>query len=329
LGSCPKDVSRRVKKVWKRLKWEPEDIQELRSRINSNITLLNAFNGRLTRDSVVTLVRHQDDQERQTILDWLTPIGYSAQQSDFIGRRQEGTGEWLLNSNEFQAWLNTSKQTLFCPGIPGAGKTIITSIVVNHLGTEFQNDANIGIAYLYCNYRQQQQQKTEDLLSSLLKQLAQEQPSVPVHVKSLYESHRTKQSRPSFDEIVKGLHSTIRLYSRVFIVIDALDECRVSNEGRNMLLSAVFSLQFEAQINIFATSRFIPEIISQFEGYIWKEIQAQDDDVLKYVNGRIPQLLRSRISKYPDLQDAVRRVVVRAADGMYVYYSVSIWHQPD
>jgi peptidoglycan hydrolase CwlO-like protein len=58
LESCPESVGKRVKKVWKRLKWEPEDIQELRNRISSNITLLNAFNGRLTRDSVVKLVRH-------------------------------------------------------------------------------------------------------------------------------------------------------------------------------------------------------------------------------------------------------------------------------
>jgi hypothetical protein len=329
LDSNPKTFSGKARRVWKRLKWEPEDIKELRSRISSNITLLNAFNGRLTRDSVVKLVRHQDDQEQQAILNWLTPVDFSAQQSDFISRLQEGTGQWLLNSDEFQAWLNKSRGTLFCPGIPGAGKTMITSIVVNHLGTEFQNDANVGIAYLYCNYRQQQEQKAEDLLSSLLKQLAQEQVAVPADVKSLYESHRTKRTRPSSGEIVKVLHSTIRLYSKVFIIIDALDECSVSNEGRNRFLSAIFDLQTQAQVNIFATSRFILEIMSQFEGCLSKEIRAQDDDILKYVNGRIPQLLRSRISKYPDLQDAVRRGVVNAVDGMYVHYSVSTCHPSD
>ena len=329
LDSCPESVGKRVKKVWKRLKWEPEDIQELRNRISSNITLLNAFNGRLTRDSVVKLVRHQDDQERRVIINWLSPVDYATQQSDFISRRQEGTGQWLLNSDEFQAWLNKSKQTLFCPGIPGAGKTIITSIVVNYLWTEFQNDANIGIAYLYCNYRQQQQQQPEDLLSNLLKQLAQEQLSVPADIKNLYKNHRTKRTRLSFDEIVKVLHSIIRLYSKVFIIIDALDECHVSNKGCNRLLSEVFSLQAQAQVNLFATSRFVPEITSQFEGCMSKEIRANDDDVLRYVNEQIPQLLRSRISKYPDLQGAIRREVVKAADGMYVLFSVSILIQPD
>jgi hypothetical protein len=42
-------IGDRVKRIWKRLKWEPEDIKELRSRIVANITLLNTFQGKITR----------------------------------------------------------------------------------------------------------------------------------------------------------------------------------------------------------------------------------------------------------------------------------------
>lgn len=75
--------------------WEPEDIKQLRSRITTNIGLLNAFTSRLTWDNLVTLVQNQEDQGRQNILDWITPIDYALQQSDFICRRQAGTGQWL------------------------------------------------------------------------------------------------------------------------------------------------------------------------------------------------------------------------------------------
>ena len=235
------------------------------------------------------LNRRQDEQERRAIVDWLTPIDYAAQHSDFISRQQKGTGQWLLNSDEFQAWLNTSKQTLFCPGILGAGKTILTSIIVDYLERRFENDHSVGIAYLYCDFRPQQEQSPSDLLASLLKQLVQERLSMSENVKSLYEHHKDKRTRASLGEIVKGLHSTIRLYSRVFIIIDALDECHVSY-GRNRLLSEAFGLQIHAQVNLFATSRFVPEVTSQFEGSISKEIRA-DDDVLRYVNERMPQLL--------------------------------------
>jgi hypothetical protein len=44
------------------------------------------------------------------------------------------------------------KQTLFCPEIPGAGKTILSSIVVDEIQTQSQNDKGIALAYLYCNF---------------------------------------------------------------------------------------------------------------------------------------------------------------------------------
>jgi hypothetical protein len=316
LSSVPQSVSKRVKRVWKRLKWEPEDIQELRSRLSTNISLLNAFNGQLTRDNTVKLVRYQDDQQRRDIINWLTPIDYSSQQLDFIDRRQEGTGQWLLDSDKFQEWLDKSRQTLFCPGIPGAGKTMIAAIVVDHLCTKFQNDASVGVAYLYCNFRSQDKQKPTDLLASLLRQLVQEQPSVPESVQRLYDCHKNKPEPPP-DDILKELHAVASHYSKVFIIIDALDECRVSDGGRKRFLSEIFNLQAKTGASLFATSRFIPEIMKEFEGSVSLEIRASNEDVQRYLDGHMPQL-PSFVLRSPDLQEQIRAEITKAVDGMYV-----------
>jgi hypothetical protein len=259
--------------------------------------------------------REVANQECRIITDWLTPIDYGPQQSDFIGRRQKGTGQWLLDSNEFQEWLNTRKQTLFCPGIPGAGKTMITSIIVDHLYTMFQDDASVGIAYIYCDFRRQQNQKPEDLLASLLKQLVQERPSIPENAKSLYERHKDKRTRPSFDEIVKALHSIITGYSRAFILIDALDECQVSDGGRNRFLAELFGLQARTGVNLLATSRFIPEIVKEFQGRGTRlEIRASGDDLQRYLDGHMPSFITRRL----DLQEEVKTAIINAVDGMSV-----------
>ena len=90
----------------------------------------------------------------------------------------------------------------------------MTSVVVDYLNKKFQNDASTGVAYLYCNFRRQQEQKPADVLKSLLKQLVQEQSSVPEDVKTLYErhginepNHQLKKSRKRYGlslQVIRG-----------------------------------------------------------------------------------------------------------------------------
>jgi Cdc6-like AAA superfamily ATPase len=257
-------------------------------------------------------------KEDLDLLDWLTPIDYGFQQSDYFKRRQPGTGQWLLDSEEYQTWLKMSKQTLFCPGIPGAGKTILTSIIVDDLNKRAQNYANIGIAYLYCNFRRQGEQTAENLLASLLKQLSQEKSCLPDSVNALYHQHKDKRTRPSFEEIVRVLQSVAATYSIVFIIVDALDECQVSNGCRSRFLSEIFTLQQKCQVNIFATSRFILEVTEKFKGKTSLEIRANDEDVQKYLEGRILLSDRKLLKTF---HEEIKTKITKAVDGMYVMLS--------
>lgn len=87
-------------------------------------------------------------------------------------------------------WLDTKGQTLFCPGIPGAGKTILTSIVIEHLHQKFEN-TDVAICYIYCDFRRQNDQGLADLLASLLKQLAECHLLFPRSVVELYDNRQS------------------------------------------------------------------------------------------------------------------------------------------
>lgn len=255
--------------------------------------------------------------EEQAILRWLTPIDYAPQQNDFISRRQTGTGQWLLDSTEFQSWLTTEKQTLFCPGIPGSGKTILTSIVIENLMALFCNDKSIGIAYLYCNFRRRDEQKINDLLAGLLKQLAQALDPLPDFLKSLYDKHKLNQTQPTLDEILQALNSVATLYTRVFIIVDALDECLVTGSHRSRFLSKIFDFQEKSGSNLFMTSRHLPEITGILRGHTSLEIRALESDVRRYVDEHISNL-PSFVGRNPDLKEEVKTGILDAVDGMYV-----------
>jgi hypothetical protein len=208
---------------------------------------------------------------------------------------------------------------LFCPGIPGAGKTILTAIVVEDITTRFSSDPAIGVAYIYCNFRRQDEQKINNLLASLLKQLAESQSSLPESVKDLYDHHKSKRTRPSLEEISRVLQSLAAMYSRVFVVVDALDECQASNRCPSKFLSEIFNLQAKAGINFFATSRPIPDIEMEFKGYPSREILASDEDIHRYLDGhmlRLPEFVLKRL----DLQEEIKTEITRAVEGMYVPY---------
>ena len=254
-------------------------------------------------------------EQKTKVLNWLTPINYGLQQSDFIKKRQEGTGNWLLNSDEFQHWLHHSKETLFCQGIPGSGKTIMASIVISHLDAKFKNDADIGIAYLYCNFRQHYQRS--DLFSSLLKQLSWRRSIVPESIQRLYEHHRDKQTRPSFDEVFRELQSIIANYRRIFIIIDALNECQVSNGGQRKFLTETLTFQAKTGANIFTTSRINPEITKLFEQSITLEIRARNEDVQRYLDGQMSRL-PSFVQRSPNLQVEIKATISKAVDSMYI-----------
>lgn len=259
---------------------------------------------------------HVDGAEHRRLLGWISTTDYPAQQSDIIKCRQEGTGQWFLDAPEVAKWLSEAKGTLFCPGIPGAGKTMVAAIAIDHLLKSVHNSSH-GVAYIYCNYKAQDEQDASSMLAAILKQLVQVRPSIVEPVERLHKQHANRGTRPSLDEMFGALRDVVASYSTIYIVIDALDECRDIDGTRRQLLARLQELQTRMDVHLLVTSRFIPEIMDAFREALRLEVRASSEDVKRFVAGKMYQLPKC-IQRNLALQKMVQKKIVEAVDGMYV-----------
>jgi Cdc6-like AAA superfamily ATPase len=256
----------------------------------------------------------QSRQQYHTMMEWLSPTDFPAQQHDIIVRRQEGTGRWFLDSLEFKKWLQGSDKTLFCPGIPGAGKTMIAAIAIDHLRKTTQYN-EVGVAFLYCHYKAQVDHNASNLLSALLKQLVESRPDIAAPVTQMYKNHLEKRNRPSVDEIFQALLSVCSNYTKVHIVVDALDECADRDGSRSLLIDKLCAVQSRIDAQLLFTSRFIPDITRKVKSNLTIEIRASEDDVRRFLEGQIPRLPRC-IQRDKELKSVIQDKITEAVDGM-------------
>ncbi|KAI8182295.1 Vegetative incompatibility protein HET-E-1 [Colletotrichum sp. SAR 10_65] len=225
--------------VWRRLRMKPEDVQKLRQRITMNVHFLSAIKGfrdseaiHTTKQVVTSIQDEQTSRQEREILDWLTATDYAPQQRDNLSRRYTGTNQWLLDSDEYKSWVSGRSQILLCPGMPGAGKTIMASVVVDDLFHRYQDDSDVGIAYVYCNFKDQESQNHYDMLSSITKQLAQRRSPIP-------DMQSFVQRRPEIqDEIQKGILCKINgMFLLAKLLIDSLS-CKTTLKAVRKALDA-------------------------------------------------------------------------------------------
>lgn len=259
----------------------------------------------------------QTTQQEQDILEWLDRNNYEPQYQTHLSRREEQTGEWFVESSEFKAWVSEKGRGLTCHGVPGSGKTIMSSIVIDHLSRQFQCDGNTAIAYIFCDAQNQEEGLPHRYVSNLAKQLAKQlaQIQFPDRLRTLYKNHQAKQSSREKKETVDLLLDLAARYTekRLFIIIDALDECNA--DVRDDLIEHVSQLQQKSRANILLTTRPIPEITDDRRLYQYRqlEIRAREDDIRQFISSWIPKL-KGRVQEDAALQEKIKDVILKRAD---------------
>ncbi|RPA95947.1 hypothetical protein L873DRAFT_1696147, partial [Choiromyces venosus 120613-1] len=254
--------------------------------LSDNVNCFNVSGGSNNSISFTTV-----RDERSELLKWICPLESWKRHQDVSATRVKGVGDWVLGSRELQAWLEEQRdgsvdRTLFCGGIPGAGKTFVCSLVIDTL---CDNTAlsNVGIACLYCDYRGQEEQVTVNMIGSLLRQFVAGQPEIPEELIQAFQAAKSHLGGRalSLDKILEIFPQVLASFDKTFICIDALDEFLVEHRAE-FLRCLKQVIEESPNTRLFLTGR--PYIQAELDKHLTKSasiitVQPSQDDVTRFL----------------------------------------------
>jgi hypothetical protein len=261
---------------------------------------------------------HQEARDKEDLLNWLSSFPYEERHEERYSKKHPGTGDWLVQHTKFQRWIQSADSSvLWCHGGPGTGKSFLAANVLEHVTSQRALDEDVGIAFVYYDYQAAGQQTRNHVVRAMLKQLCRTLKLSPEH---LLDAKRKALPVGSAEDL-KAVAGT---YREVFVVVDALDECK--EDDRPEIISVFREiLQFLPVVKVFVTSRPEPDISRFMEdaGTPTLKVDASfmAPDIKKFVADEVRDLRLGRDGvhlyiKSDDLAEEVVRTLTERADGM-------------
>ena len=211
-------------------------------------------------------------------------------------------------------WRDRPKSFLWLQGFAGCGKTILCSTVINDMTRYKASRTQYALAFYYFDFTNDIKTKTLNCLRSLLLQLAEQ----TADTKSLQALHRAyAMGTPPIQEFLDVLKSIICKHDRVYIVVDALDECTDQEELFD-LLNSIRDWKLEC-LSILTTSRDEPNIRECMHPAPEQEIRlrnsAIDDDLRLFITETLQK--DKKLQVWSDIFPEIEEALTNGAHGMF------------
>ena len=276
--------------------WQWKDIGPVLEDIDKQMTLMIlAIQGDTTRstltieNTVKDIHSHVQDNKHEKILTWLTRADPISNHRAAREKCQAGTGEWFLSSREFSNWF-LPKRSLWLYGIPGAGKTVLCSTIIENVRSRCPSD--VACLYYYFDFNNPLKGEVVNMLYSFLVQLSSS--TVHTEVRRIYERCNNGVQDATTSQLIETLLSIANRGKRMFIIIDALDE---SSNWKALLEVIRTILQSDNEINLLMTSRKEHEIQVVLEHSVNYVVAIQNERV----DADVDVYVRHCLQNDPDL----------------------------
>ncbi|KAH6907916.1 hypothetical protein BKA70DRAFT_1282843 [Coprinopsis sp. MPI-PUGE-AT-0042] len=241
-----------------------------------------------------------------------------------LARATPGTGEWIYAWELYCIWVNLEGhiRILWGFGMPGAGKTIMASIIINSVEALAKASAStICVAYLYIRYSDHSKATVRSFLEVLVKQVIERHPHCLSIFNDAYAPHIREGTQPSEADLLQLLKRFVGSMDASFYFLDALDEAPTGIQFD--LVQKLASLD----VKLFITSRPLNALQMQFPEAHFFPIIAQDQDLdLHIARGILKSTeLRTVLEEAgPSYRDKFTSLIKEKCGGMFLHASLQL-----
>jgi hypothetical protein len=270
---------------------------------------------------IQSILSAKDSEELAKILRWLSAPDPSANHAQAREQHEDGTGDWLFESQEYQDWVSGSSPLFWLHGKAGCCRTILCSTIIEDVRRRISGQDSVVLAYLYFSFSEERKQNYTELLFSMVTQLSRRRTVHPL-LRDAYA--QTQPSRPSVQVLEGILVALLEQANVVYLVVDALDECS-ENQRKQVIVGFKRVTQAVPKTRLLMTSRREADIEDHMASWCGTQLPINkagvNRDIDMFVKNALAtdkKLLRLSSATKKEIEDTFHE----KADGMYVYFLV-------
>ena len=274
------------------------------------------------------LLDAQTSARRKEITAWLAPVAYDVEyfSNDLASARalrHPKTCMWILQKSEVKQLLYSScgpeRTLLWIYANPGAGKTVLSSFLIDHFKSAESDPVKGNVLYFFCRNTDVDKNTPTVVARSLLYQLYN---SVKDQKASQSLNHDIgfaldksgQQKAVNFSVLWQLFSAHVQSLTPATIIIDALDECQDSSQ----LTDGLKELSTLRSIKVIVTSRKESHLHDELNSVSSIEIAPEyiDADIAAFVEAKVGA--SSRLS-HPSVRELIITKLCNSHDGMFLW----------
>ncbi|KAK6354415.1 hypothetical protein TWF730_008821 [Orbilia blumenaviensis] len=256
---------------------------------------------------------------RDLLLEKITGYNFHDLYFRHLSKAHSGTGNWIFSFRDFEIWESKSfsKPILWCHGIPGSGKSVLTATISKQLLERYPDST----AFFFCDFQNKLSLKWETIVRSLVRQI--------LSVADQDDTVLEKFDKPiSQDEVVNILKQALEQKSQFYLIFDGIDECEESDKYKLLqLLESLFSPS-KQRTKILVASRYSVDISRRMNEDRVQEINLVEHirpDIEKYIEFELQERIRFRsLMVTPQMSKEIAAALSTKAEGMFLYVQFQI-----